>query len=78
MRSIYLYIINWDIGYLKLNLGQETIVDKYDRKFYTKPENGQLHIFNRAFYYTNSNAVTHANDIHNIILAKKRNSKCLL
>ena len=53
------------------------IEDKLKRKFYIKPANDQLHIYNRPFLYTNSNAITHANDIYDISQKKEIKPKVL-
>ena len=56
---------------MELDITKERISDKWKRDFFKKPENGQLHIFNRPFLFTNSNAFTHANDIYQIIKQKQ-------
>jgi len=43
--------------------------DKYLRSFYIRPELGKMHIYNRPFYFTNLNAITHSNDLANILHA---------
>jgi len=53
-----------------LKLKDKTTQDKRSRTFYEKPTHGQLHIFNRPYYFTNSNAFTHANDIMKILAQK--------
>jgi len=62
------YLIN--IGYLELDLKTETLKDKYERTFYCKPANSQLHIVNRPFYFVSTSAFSHAKDIYQIIQAK--------
>jgi hypothetical protein len=64
-------------GYLELDLMNEEISDKWKRCFFKKPQNGQLHVYNRPFLFTNSNAFTHANDIFNIIQGKQIKPKFL-
>ena len=45
-------------GYLELDVSHDIIEDKLKRRFYKKPENGELYIYNRPFLFTNSNALT--------------------
>jgi len=51
------------------------VKDKYERSFYTRPELGTIHIYNRAFFFTNSNAVTHSNDLANIFSSIDQNQR---
>jgi len=52
---------------MELKLQSTIIPDKRARNFYAKPKHGKLHIYNRGYYFTNSTAFSHSNDLMEII-----------
>jgi len=61
------------LGYLELKANSNlTTKDKHERKFFLKPENHQMNIVNRTFYFTNSNAFTHASDLHKLLMKREK------
>jgi len=61
------------LGYLELKANSNlTTKDKHERKFFLKPENHQMNIVNRSFYFTNSNAFTHASDLHKLLMKREK------
>jgi len=55
------------IGYVELILSQDIVKDQHERSFYARPSLGKMHIYNRAFFFINSTAVSHANDVSAIL-----------